>query len=241
VSRVRLCVSSLLAILIVLPAASELDVALTGSQPRAAESRRSPVFLPVQSRNQKDLGPGKLLVASRQLADPNFAETVILLVHFDPQGVVGLMLNRRTELPISKVFAQLNAAKDVSDPVYLGGPVDTPTVFALLQSPGKIEGAEQVSGDVYWLSSKIALEKAVSSRPDPGVFHVYLGYAGWTPEQLKNEVRLGGWFIFPGDDQSVFNANPNTLWRQMIKKTELKMAESRPSEHIDQSQSLASR
>src|SRR5215470_6170110 len=170
-------------------------------------------FLPVQSRNPKDLGPGKLLVASRELGDPNFAETVILLVHYDTESVVGLMLNRRTHLPISRVLAEFKPAKDLSDPVYLGGPVETPTVFALLRSAGKLEGAEQVFGGVYWISTKPALEKTISSHPDPAVFHVYLGYAGWTADQLKTEVRLGGWFIFQADNQSVFNANPDSLWQ----------------------------
>ncbi|HEV2398889.1 MAG TPA: YqgE/AlgH family protein [Candidatus Sulfotelmatobacter sp.] len=184
----------------------------------------SAIFLPVQSRDPKELGPGKLLVASRELGDPNFAQTVILLVHYDTDGVVGLMVNRRTELPISRVFAELKAAKDLSDPVYLGGPVETRTVFALLRSKDKLEGAEHVFGDDYWISAKAELEKTISSHPDPSVFHVYLGYAGWTAAQLRSEVRLGGWFIFQGNNQTVFNANPDSLWHQMIKKTDLDMA-----------------
>jgi putative AlgH/UPF0301 family transcriptional regulator len=227
-SRATLCFFTILATILAFPAIRKLEVDVRQSEPRTSNSPKMEmpprVFLPVQSRNLKDLAAGKLLVASRELADPNFAETVILLVHYDTEGVVGLMLNRRTELPISRVFAQLKAAKDLSDPVYLGGPVETPTVFALFRSKDKLDGAEQVFGGVYWISTKAALEKAVSSRPDSGVFHVYLGYAGWAPDQLKNEIRLGGWFIFPADNQTVFNANPNSLWREMIKKTELKMA-----------------
>jgi putative transcriptional regulator len=149
---------------------------------------------------------------------------VILLVHYDAESVVGLMLNRRTDLPISRVLAQLEAAKSRSDPVYLGGPVETPTIFALLRSSDKLEGTEHVFGSVYWISTKAALEKTISSRPDPAVFHVYLGYAGWTPDQLKTELRLGGWFIFQADNQTIFNPNPDSLWQEMIKKTELNMA-----------------
>jgi putative transcriptional regulator len=182
------------------------------------------VLLPVQFRNTKDLAPGKLLVASRELGDPNFAKTVILLVHYDTEGVIGLMINRRTAVPISRVFADLKTAKDISDPVYLGGPVETPTVFALLRSKDTLEGGEHVFGGVYWISTKSALEKTISSRPDPGAFHVYLGYAGWTADQLRNEIRLGGWFVFQADNQTVFNANPDSLWHEMIKKTELEMA-----------------
>lgn len=224
----NLCFFTVLAAIVAFPAVRTLEVEIGQSDTRTPNSPNieppPAVFLPVQSRNPRDLGPGKLLVASRELADPNFAETVILLVHYDSEGVVGLMLNRRTDLPISRVLAQLKTAKDLSDPVYMGGPVETPTVFALLRSTDKLEDAEHVFGGVYWITTKTALEKTISSRPDPAAFHVYLGYAGWTTDQLRNEIRLGGWFIFQADNQTVFNANPDSLWHQMIKKTELKMA-----------------
>ena len=223
----NLCLFTVLAGMFAFPAVRKVEVeAWPDTRTPNSPNIQTPsaVFRPVQSRNPKDLGPGKLLVASRELGDPNFAETVILLVHYDTDSVVGLMLNRRTHLPISRVLAELKPAKDLADPVYLGGPVETPTVFALLRSPDKLEGAEHVFGDVYWISTKTTLEKIVSSHPDPAIFHVYLGYAGWTTDQLKTEVRLGGWFIFQADDQTVFNANPDSLWHEMIKKTELKMA-----------------
>jgi putative AlgH/UPF0301 family transcriptional regulator len=196
-----------------------------------AESDMLPsLFLPVQSKNAKALGAGKLLVASRDLADPHFAETVILLVHYDAQGVVGLILNRRTDVPLSRVLADLKAAKDRSDPVYLGGPMERPAVFALFQSPAKIEGAERVFDRVYLISAKTLFEQTISTRPAPGVFHVYLGYAGWTIDQLRKEVELGAWFIFPADVSTVFSADPDSLWSQMIRKTELKLAGSEPAD-----------
>jgi putative AlgH/UPF0301 family transcriptional regulator len=187
-------------------------------------------FVPVQSRNVKDLGTGKLLVASRDLGDPNFAKAVVLLVHYDEEGVVGLILNRRTRVPLSRVLENLKAAKDRSDPVYLGGPVETPAVLALLQSPAKLEGAEHVFGAVYLISSKTLFEQTISTRPDPNVFHVYLGYAGWNQDQLRKEVEMGSWFIFPADEGTVFNADPDSLWSQMIQKTELKLARSEPAD-----------
>jgi putative transcriptional regulator len=191
------------------------------------------VFLPVQSKNAKDLATGKLLVASRDLADPNFAQTVVLLVHYDTQGVVGLILNRRTGVPLSRVLEDLKPAKDRSDAVYLGGPVETPLVLALFQSPAKIEGAERVFGGVYLISTKILFEETISAKPDPGVFHVYLGYAGWTADQLRREVELGAWFIFPEDASTVFNSHPDSLWSEMIGKTELQLAESEPAAEGD--------
>jgi putative transcriptional regulator len=193
---------------------------------------RSAVFLPVQSKNTKDLGAGKLLVASRDLADPNFAKTVVLLVHYDDEGVVGLILNRRTDVPLSRVLEGLKAANHRSDPVYLGGPVETPAVFALLQSPAKLEGAQHIFGAIYLISTKTLFEQTISARPDPSGFHVYLGYAGWTQNQLRKEVELGAWFIFQPDAKMVFDSDPDSLWLQMIQKTELKLAGSEPA-HAD--------
>jgi putative transcriptional regulator len=181
------------------------------------------LILPIQFRDPKNLGAGKLLVASRGLGDPNFAKTVILLVHYDEKGVVGLVLNRRTDVPLSRVL-DLEAAKDRSDPVYLGGPVGLSGAFALFQASAKMEKAENIFGGVYLIADKALFEQTVSARPDPGVFHVYLGYAGWTQDQLRTEVQLGAWFVFPPDAATVFDSDPDSLWLQMIEKTEFEMA-----------------
>jgi putative AlgH/UPF0301 family transcriptional regulator len=167
------------------------------------------------------------LVASRGLGDPNFAATVILLVHYDDKGVVGLVLNRRTTVPLSKVL-DLQAAKDRSDPVFLGGPMEPSNAFALLQSPAKIEKADNIFAGVYLITDKNLFEQTISAKPDPKVFHVYLGYAGWTEDQLRAEVQLGAWYVFPADTKTVFTSDPDTLWLQMIKDTELLEAKSEP-------------
>jgi len=197
---------------------------------RAKDEIGPTVFLPVQSKNAKDLGAGKLLVASRGLADPHFAKTVVLLVHCDGEGAVGLILNRRTDIPLSRVLEGLKAAEHLSDPVYLGGPVDAPSVFAMLQSTAKVEGGQHIFDAVYLISTKTLLEQTISTRPDPSGFHVYLGYAGWTKSQLQKELELGAWFIFPADAGTVFDSDPDSLWPQMIQKTELKFAGSGPAD-----------
>ena len=78
-----------------------------------------------------------------------------------------------------------------------------------------------------WLASS---QSTGSSEPqdDPNVFHVYLGYAGWSRNQLQKEVALGSWFIFPADTNVVFSSAPDSLWPQMIQKTELKFVDNRP-------------
>src|SRR5437660_5890103 len=62
---------------------------------------------PAQSTQTHALAAGKFLVASRDLLDPNFAETVVLLVHYEEDGVVGLIINRRTRIPVARLFPDL--------------------------------------------------------------------------------------------------------------------------------------
>ncbi len=200
------------------------------SCPRNAELLPASL-VPVQFKDPKELGVGKLLVASRSLGDPNFAQTVVLLVHFNEKGVLGLVLNRRTNVPLSRVL-DLKAAKGRSDPIYLGGPVGPSAVFALYQSPAKIKEAENIFGGVYLISDKDLFEKVLSTRPDPGVLHVYLGYAGWTQNQLRHEVQMGAWYVFPPDTAAVFNSAPDSLWLQMIQKTEMQWAKTEPFTEI---------
>jgi putative AlgH/UPF0301 family transcriptional regulator len=218
----KLCFCAALAMVVAFAAVGSVNRRSLNSDARLTS------LLPLQSKDTRSLGVGKLLVASRDLGDPNFAETVILLVHYDSQGVLGLVLNRRTELPLSHVLKDLKAAQDRSDPVYLGGPVDIPTVFALYQSPAKIEGADHVFDKTYLISAKPVFEQTMLARPNPNIFHVYLGYAGWNTHQLQREVELGSWFIFPAAASRVFSSDPSSLWPQMIRQTELKFASSRP-------------
>jgi putative AlgH/UPF0301 family transcriptional regulator len=248
VSLCKLCFCAMLATIFTFAVAGELNRHLKESDaPQVDSWAKGPLlngsfgarsetppaaFLPVQSKNAKSLSAGKLLVASRNLGDLYFAKTVILLVRYDSEGVLGLVLNRRTDIPISRALDSVKAAKDRSDLVYLGGPVETPAVFALFQSPTKIEGAKPIFDGVYFIASKPLFEQTISARPDPGVFHVYLGYAAWTQDQLRKEVELGAWFIFSAEASTVFNADPDSLWLEMIRKTELQLAQSEPSSRL---------
>jgi putative transcriptional regulator len=174
--------------------------------------------LPAQSTRVQDLGIGKLLVARRGSLDPVFAETVILLVHYDHDGTVGLAINRRTDVPIARALpaGAFKGTKGRSDPVYMGGPVEVQNVLALLRAGTMPEGATHVSGKVYLVSSKLLLEKTLAERAEPGEFRVYLGYCGWGPGQLENETVHGFWHIFASDADLVFDSKPDTLWSRLI-------------------------
>lgn len=186
-----------------------------------------------QSTQTADLGAGKLLVAKPDLRDPNFAKTVVLLVQYDDDGVVGLILNRRSKVPVSRVLDELPGAKDRQDPVYAGGPVGTTDILALLRSHNTAGEAKRVVGDVVLVSTKEGLRKIFASPSDTNSVHVYLGYSGWTAPQLENELDAGAWYIFQGSASAVFDANPDSLWDRLIRQTELRIATSRLKLHAD--------
>jgi putative transcriptional regulator len=174
-------------------------------------------LLCAQSTRTADLALGKFLVASRDLGDPNFARTVVLLVDYESDGVVGLVVNRRTTIPISRVLA-LKEAQGRADPVYVGGPVQLTGVMALARLAQAPAGGERVFSDVYLVRTEAPLVKAMGTPG--GKFRVFLGYAGWSPAQLRHETELGSWFIFPADAGLVFDPDPGSVWARLIERTE---------------------
>jgi putative transcriptional regulator len=180
-----------------------------------------------QSVKVEDLAAGKLLVAKE--TDRRFAQTVILLVEYDAQGALGLTINRRTDVPIAEA---LQNASGWTDPVFLGGPVETSAVFALLRSGDKQDGMKTVVDEVHWVTSREVLEKLLSEGPASGTsgakgastMRVYLGYSGWGAGQLDNEVKLGSWHIFDASADLVFDADPATVWKRLKDRTEQRFA-----------------
>jgi putative transcriptional regulator len=180
-----------------------------------------------QSVKVEDLAAGKLLVAKE--TDRRFAQTVILLVEYDAQGALGLTINRRTDVPVAEAMQN---ASGWTDPVFLGGPVEQTTVFALLRSGDKRDGTKTVVDEVHWVTSREVLEKMLSEGPASGAsggkeastMRVYLGYSGWGAGQLDNEVKLGSWYIFDASADLVFDAEPATLWKRLKDRTEQRFA-----------------
>ena len=176
--------------------------------------------LSAQSKNPADLAPGRLLVAARNLTDPLFAKSVILLVHYDATGALGLMLNRETKVPVSHILQGDSAAASDSNPIFVGGPVSLGMVFALARAKSKPDGATRVLGDIFFLSTKTALENALSQTAAPATLRLYAGYSGWGRGQLDNEVLSGSWYIFSRNEDLAFDAKPDTLWARLIRKAD---------------------
>jgi putative transcriptional regulator len=87
---------------------------------------------------------------------------------------------------------------------------------------GKPRNAEHIFNDIYLISSHSELSKVLRAKPTARNFRVYLGYTGWGPGQLEHEMELGAWRILPGDDESVFDADPSKVWPRLIERTEMR-------------------
>ena len=196
-------------------------VALVTSAALASRWRLAPVQTDAPT---KHLAAGKILVARRSLEDPNFAETVIVLVQFDEEGTLGLIVNRQTKFPVSRLARDLDGAKGRMEPLYLGGPVAVSGVMGLIRTSAKLEDAKRVFGDVYMISSKGAVEKAIASNSDPKTFRLYLGYAGWDAGQLEFEMRLDAWDVLPANPAIIFDSHPETLWTRLSEQEDLRIA-----------------
>jgi putative transcriptional regulator len=175
------------------------------------------------SRNDEVPSVGRFLVATEKLGDPNFRESVILVLrHDEEKGTLGLVINRRSKVSLARIFPDITGAK--SDPVYVGGPVELSTVQALLRTPTKSGDRVHILSDVYSTSNKDEIEKAISSGTEPSKFHVYMGYAGWASGQLEAEMELGAWTVVKASPDQVFDEDPDSLWSRLIRKADSQIA-----------------
>jgi putative AlgH/UPF0301 family transcriptional regulator len=170
------------------------------------------------------LGAGSILVASRGLLDPNFAHTVVFIAQYSESGgVMGLVINKRSRIPISDALS-VPEAKGRTDPLYLGGPVERTTLMALGRLPEPSSGAIRVIGELYLVVEKTLLKKTLAASKGDSGLRIYSGYAGWSGPQLRQEVNAGAWFIMQGSPGVVFDANPASLWTRLIEKFESSVA-----------------
>ncbi|HEX6544724.1 MAG TPA: YqgE/AlgH family protein [Bryobacteraceae bacterium] len=172
--------------------------------------------------NVDKLVPGCFLVAPREAMDNTFAETVILLIHRDDNGAMGLAINRPTKIAVSRVLDDAKDARNLNDFAYAGGPVQQESVFALSRMSKKPGAAERIFNDIYLIATRDELSKVLRAKPTTKNFRVYLGYTGWGPGQLEHEMELGAWRILPGDDESVFDDDPSKVWPRLIDRTEMR-------------------
>lgn len=168
------------------------------------------------------LHAGSLLVASRDLTDPNFRQSVILLVDYSAKGAMGLILNRPTQLPFAEAIPEIDSLKRLGINLYLGGPVARYRVGLLVRSPKPLpeNHAQHLFGPVYFSDRLATLLRLVQAVPEGVTLHAYAGHAGWGPGQLESEIRRGGWHLLDGDAATCFDTDAAEIWPTLIERVE---------------------
>jgi len=157
-----------------------------------------------------------LLLSMPQLLDPNFARAVVLLCkHTVKDGAFGLVLNRPL-VTTGTVMVQLDPPVSTNREldIWIGGPVDPQRSWMLVgggpEDP-EVSGAAQIAEGVYLSTSPTLLRRLVEPDP-PSNARLVIGYSGWAPGQLENELAESAWLLSDVDADLVFHTPPDQMW-----------------------------
>lgn len=188
------------------------------------------------------LKQGALLFAIPELRDPNFFQTVVLLINYERGGAMGLIINKPSKISLDEILPDLEEIQGQSLPVFFGGPVSRNRMTVLLRADKPPKEALKVFKDVYYTGSKEALAEMLKKRGSHNEVRVYAGYTGWAPGQLEHEIRRGDWVVSHADADMIFSEDPDKIWPQIFKiqeQIEIRNPPSQPLpniEHIHPSQ-----
>jgi putative transcriptional regulator len=179
--------------------------------------------LPVISRPMPQIPePGDLLVASPGTLDPAWRRALILLLDLDESGAVGVVINRKAEIEGDILPHWVNAA----NAIMRGGPVSQDGLIGICPSSSALS-VSNLSSDFGLMD----LDQVESTYQAQGTLQIsspwrlFVGYAGWGPDQLTAEISRGDWAIVPGERSDVLLVDPAQVWRSVLKRqrTELQL------------------
>ena len=161
-----------------------------------------------------DLSQAVILVASNRLAGSIYEETVILAAPLPQGGHVGFIVNRPTSVKLETLFPEQAAARKVAAPVYVGGPVLSRAVFAVMRKAPD-DSADFVSlmpGLVAAVDGS-AVDRVIEKSPNAARY--FVGMMLWAPDELDDEIRNGAWEVRPADVDTVLHAKSSDLWQSL--------------------------
>ncbi|MGF1634793.1 MAG: YqgE/AlgH family protein [Phycisphaerae bacterium] len=152
---------------------------------------------------------GHFLLAHPAMADPNFAQTVVLIVQHGVDGAVGLVMNRPMEVTVAEAVGEA-VAGGIDEPLFNGGPCQGEGQLMVVHGDASLGGVA-VLDDVRFTTERVEIE-TVMMHPDVER-RFFAGYAGWGPSQLEDEIASGGWLTLPAARRDVFCPTDN--WEQL--------------------------
>jgi len=198
-----------------------LMVALRGGPGGAAPGAMG-LLIPALSPQPLDGDPaaGMFLVATRDLMDPWFGQSVVLLLDHDDGGSLGLIVNRRFQATLADAMPDLEQPEADRHPVFFGGPLGSHQVFMLLRNDKPVPQTQHIAADIYFSAEREVLDHALQNKTPGNELHFYIGYASWMSGQLAHELARGSWHLVSGNAEVVFENGGEGLWKQLIDELE---------------------
>ncbi len=173
---------------------------------------------------------GRLLVATGNMADPRFRNTVIYMVEHNAGGAMGLIVNLPFgRIPLARLFEKLGLAPPEAGgaagseiEVFYGGPVEPGRSF-LLHSTEVVVAGSIVVGDGVAMTAEAEMLHKIARGEGPARSLFALGYSGWGPRQLESELARDDWFTIPFDPALVFADEPARSWERAAARRSLEL------------------
>lgn len=165
------------------------------------------------------------LIARPGLPDPNFRESVVLVIHSEGAETTGVIINRPTNRSLADLLPS-GRFEAFTDPIFFGGPVVPQGLFALFQSDKYSGPALPMLPGVYLAVLPDSVD-ALLNKPPPRI-RLFTGYSGWAPGQLQGELDRGDWLVVDADAKAVFLRDTSRLWEDMVRRARAVRADAAP-------------
>lgn len=164
---------------------------------------------------ESDSLAGSFLVSTPQMPDPRFEEHVIYICAHNADGAMGVSVNRPNRIfSLAEILqgANLPVPDKILPPVYIGGPVELESAFILYISDYYVEHKLDIS-DTVSLTRETKVLEDIARGGGPSTYLFILGYTGWGPGQLENELVENGWLTLPANNHIIFDMPDELKWK----------------------------
>lgn len=173
------------------------------------------------SLNSLSLEKGRVLVSDPFLNDDYFSKAVVLLCETNEKGAFGLVLNNYIDENLSDLMSSFSEVNCAPFKISMGGPVDIDSIYYIHTRPDLIPDSILVFQNIYLGNGKdfdqIA-ELIESKLLKKNEIKFCLGYSGWTPGQLENELTRNSWFVANISSKTLMEYNESDLWKRTLEK-----------------------
>ncbi len=157
---------------------------------------------------------GRFLISEPFMSDQNFQRSVVLLVEHSQEGSLGFVISRQLDLTLDQLIEGL---PNFQAPVFMGGPVEQNTLHYVHRLGTTFPNSHEVSRGVFWGGDfekvKEHIQLNLISAED---ILFFVGYSGWGPGQLNNELEQKSWIVAPENSKFIFQNNYDNLWKQVL-------------------------